>query len=135
MAIRDWFPDVSRVIGHQFWAPFGMYELHALTSKEYEGVGNGELRTGRGANGEIMISITKGSMARLSEGARGTNADMGDFRCVSNGDIANHFNKPEYAINRPSEFRNDPTGWLINVEIDRYANQRYQHWRNFPTKG
>ena len=54
-----------------------------------------------------MISIPKARMALLGEGVGGANTEGGNFRSGCKDDIARNFNRPEYAILRPSGFRVD----------------------------
>ena len=64
-------------------------------------MGNGELRDGRGANGQVTIRIPTKRMAHIAEGVCRKTESECDFMGTGESDIADHFNQQGYAILRP----------------------------------
>ena len=89
------------------FSPFEMYGEISLTSSEYAGGGNGEVRAGRIPNGHVIISIPTERMAQIAVGVFGTTDFEGNFTSACRADISGHFSQPVYAILRPTEFRGD----------------------------
>ena len=56
-----------------------------------------------GSAGKVCIFFTNGGMLFLGEGVCDINMERGRCRSEIKDDIARHFNRPEYAIQRPPE--------------------------------
>ena len=76
-------------------------------------------------------------MARSSDGVCGTSAFNGSFSSACKEDIARHFNHPEYAILRPTEFMGDLRGTAngmihgaMAVDLDNLFYRRISFYKH-----
>ena len=90
--------------GDRFSSPFEMYELFALTSEEYDVIG--EMRTGQvPSTNRFAIFVNYATITHLSDGVVWIGNVRMNSRCRSKAEVRRDLAKPYRVIHRHSDFR------------------------------
>ena len=79
VSLQDWIGEVSRSSRHQIFSPFGIYGPLALTSEEYDVIG--EMWTWkRASTNQVMIFVKSAMATQLLAGVLGNDIARMDFK-------------------------------------------------------